>query len=172
MNGQNATVFSVMNVNQQTCWHPAHSDAFIAVVQQREQQQHQQSRTCSRELQQSMCGRPLQPPQLRRLLRTDWPCRPGVLPADQPHPEGGPLPEPAEQRPGQRRTMTPRPPWSSSERHTWIYFTQLFLTHLSLLWRLTALFSTCVWMETGSWSGMGEGRIRLAIINVINLNVC
>lgn len=148
---------------------PANGDICISVIQQREQQQHQQSRTCCWELQQSVrCG-PLQSPQLRRLLGTGRPYKPSVLPADQPHPEGGPLPEPAEPRPPQRHMMTWRPSVShrrtESLRHVGAPHAESLLTALPHPSPATVIShsSTYLWMETNSWSGIW--RVFIVQIN-------
>lgn len=149
---------------------PANGDICISVIQQREQQQHQQSRTRCWELQQSVrCG-PLQSPQLRRLLGTGRPYRPSVLPADQPHPEGGPLPEPAEPRPPQRHMMTSWRPSVSrrrteSLRHVGAPHAESLLTALPHPSPATVIShsSTYLWMETNSWSGIW--RVFIVQIN-------
>lgn len=106
-----------------------------------------------------MCCGPLQSPQLWRLLRTGWPHKPGVLPAHQPPPEGGALPEPTEQRPPQRHVMTLcRSVYGQRAKslkrvaapHA-DHFTQLFPAHPVTM---KSHSSSYLWMETSSWSGI------------------
>lgn len=126
--------------------HTTNFDFCISVIPQWEQ--HQQSRTHSWELHQSVCCWPLQPCQLWWLFRIGCACKHGVLPADQLHPETGPLPQPAEPKPPQRHMTTwfvslsaIRGPESLKDvraSHAHLLHSAL-PTHLQLLWYLTVL---------------------------------
>lgn len=131
-------------------------DVYISVILQWEQ--HQQSRTCSWDLHQSVCCGPLQPCWLQWHLRTGCAPKHGVLSADQPHPETGPLPEPAEPRPPQRHMTTYVFSFSLGHQRNIV-----LEAHQSITCCFTTLssshppFFTYLWMETRSWSGIWRG---------------
>lgn len=118
------------------------------VIQQWEQQQHQQSRTCSWE---PLCCGALQSSWLQQLLRVGRSNKPGVILADQLHPQGGPLPKSAKPRSAQRHEMR----WCCFVSHrgtnvlklvTWLHahhFFQCFSTHLLVL------YISCGWRPVG-----------------------
>lgn len=142
--------------------HTTNFDFCISVIPQWEQ--HQQSRTHSWELHQSVCCWPLQSCQLWWLFRIGCACKHGVLPADQLHPETGPLPEPAEPKPPQRHMTTwfvslsaIRGPVLEGCQSITCSFTSLSSSHPSPVTVVSHSFAY-LWRETSSWSGQVSGE--------------